>query len=344
MSSSYRLRNWSEYEHALEQRGSLALIVPEDLLRAWSVAGPAASSGTGDPPDTSDASRPRTRRRGRPRVYSDTLITRLLTLQALFHLGDRETIGLARSLFQLLHLAARVPHHTTLARRRARVAVGLPVRPVSRPLHLVVDSTGLAVRGEGSWQLHRCGKAPGEAHVIWKRHYRRTHVGVDEATGELRALGLSTMSVTDGDMLPLLLRAVSAPLRQVTADGGYDEWKCYAAVTARPEHPRAVFPPPRFGKRPGHPRIRQHGNSRAPPLDRDEHIRRIRRVGRRRWKVECGYHRRSLAETFISRYKRLFGDRLHTRSFASQCTEVFIRGAILNQLLWLGRPDSYRIA
>jgi IS5 family transposase len=334
MSSSYRLRNWSQYEHALEQRGSLTLLLPENTLRAWSAAAGAAAKRRG---------RSGARHRGRPRTYSDEAITSLLTLQMVFHLGLRETVGLARSLFARLQLDIPVPDHTTLARRRARLRLGLPVSRRPAPLHLVVDSTGLALRQEGHWQLHRTTgqQAP---RLTWKCHYRRIHLGVDEATGELRALGVSSMSVTDGDMFPALLAAVSAPLTQVTADGGYDEWKCYAAVAARPERPRAVFPPPRFGRRPHHPRIRQHGNCRAPPLDRDEHIRRIRHVGRKRWKVESGYHRRSLAETFISRDKRLFGDRLTSHSFDSQCTEVFLRGALLNQFLWLGRPDAYRVA
>lgn len=336
MSSSYRLRNWSEYEHALEQRGSLSLLIPENTLRAWS-----AAAGVAARPTAGQAVAPR--RRGRPRCYSDAAITSLLTLQTLFHLGLRETVGLARSLFALLQLTLPVPDHTTLARRRAQLRLGLPVSRPTAPLHLVVDSTGLALRQEGHWQLHRTGPH-GPLTLAWKCHYRRIHLGVDAATGELRALGVSSMSVTDADMLPLLLPAVTVPLQQVTADGAYDKWKCYEAVAARPEHPRAVFPPPRLGKRRHYPRIRQHGNSRAPPLDRDAHIRRIRRVGRARWKAECGYHRRSLAETFISRAKRLFGDRLTSHSFDSQCTEVFLRGALLNQFLWLGQPDSYRVA
>jgi IS5 family transposase len=267
----------------------------------------------------------------------------LLTLQAMFHLGLRETVGLARSLFALLHLDTPVPDHTTLARRRARLTLGLPVSRATAPLHLAVDTTGLAVRGEGSWQRHRCGE---RTRLMWIRHYRRLHLGIDatpRTAGELRAVGLSTMDVPDSEMLPPLLEAISAPLRQVTGDGGYDTWPCYAAVAARPEHPRAVFPPPRFGKRPHHPRIRQHGNCRAPPLDRDEHIRAIRRLGRKRWKQECGYHRRSLAETGISRYKRLFGDRLTAKSFHGQFTEVVLRSALLNRFFWLGHPDSYRV-
>jgi len=318
--SSYRLRNWSEYERALEARGSLCLWLSDETLARWRA----------EPP-------PR-RRRGHPRLYSEEAITALLTLSALYHLGLRETAGLVRSVVAALGLALPVPDHTTLSRRRARLAVSLPVTPPRAPLHLVVDSTGLAVRGEGSWQQHRWRRG---VRLTWKRHYLRVHLGVDEATGELRALGVSSLSVTDGEMLPDLLAAVGVPLRQVTGDGGYDQWRCYAAVAARPEHPRAVFPPPRPRTGPHRARIQRHGNAAAPPLDRDEHIRGIRRVGRRRWKAHVGYHRRSLAETAVSRYKRCFGDRVTARTFAGQCAEVFLRGALLNRLLWLGRPNSY---
>lgn len=319
--SSYRLRNWPEYEHALEARGSIALFFSPETLSRWRAE-----------------ARPT---RGHPVVYSDAAITALLMLKDYFHMGFRETVGLARSLFSVLHLDLPVPDHTTLSRRRRRLPAAVPVQPLSpatQPVHLVIDSTGVQLVGEGSWRQHWCGGHPG---LAWMRHYLRVHFAVDEATGELRALGVSTMSVTDGEMLPALLAEVAAPLQQVTGDGAYDRWNCYHAVAARPERPRAVFPPQHGRRR--RARIKQHGNVKGPRLDRDEHIRRIRRVGRRRWKVEVGYHRRSLAETFCSRWKRLFGDRLTARTFDGQATEVFIRGAVLNRLLWLGRPQSYRL-
>jgi len=222
--SSYRLRNWSEYERALEARGSIWLWLPREMLAQWRAQCPSLA------------------RRGQPRVYSKEAITALLMLSALYRLGLRETAGLVRSVFVALGVELPVPDHTTLSRRRARLAVPLPVTPPRAPLHLVVDSTGLALRGEGSWQQHRWRRG---VRLTWKRHYVRVHLGVDEATGELRALGVSSMSVTDGEMLPDLLAAVEVPLCQVTGDGSYDQWRCYAAVAARPDHPRAVFPPPR---------------------------------------------------------------------------------------------------
>ncbi len=71
-------------------------------------------------------------------------------------------------------------------------------------------------------------------------------------------------------------------------------------------------------------------------------MRRIRRVGRARWKHEVGYHKRSLAETEIFRMKKIFGPGISSRKMATQTTEIFIRGAALNRMTALGMPDSYR--
>jgi hypothetical protein len=70
-------------------------------------------------------------------------------------------------------------------------------------------------------------------------------------------------------------------------------------------------------------------------------VRRIRRGGRRRWKREVGYHRRSLVETAISRDKRLFGPGLAVRDPAGLRTTARLRYAALNRMARLGMPDSY---
>ena len=90
-------------------------------------------------------------------------------------------------------------------------------------------------------------------------------------------------------------------------------------------------------------RIWQHGNSNDPPLARDENLRCIRCVGRKRWKQACGYHRRSLAETTVFRVKTIFGNRVRSRSFEGQAAEMLIRCAALNRMTHLGMPDSYAV-
>jgi len=315
-SHRYRLRNWPDYNAALVARGSLTLWCDEAAVAGWVARG-------------------RTGRRGRPRTYSDLAITCMLTLQAVYHLPLRATEGLVRSLVHLLGVALPVADFTTLARRRPRLAVVLPVRVPRGPLHLVVDSTGLKVYGEGEWKVRQHGWS-------YYRTWRKVHLALDVTTHCVRVAALTTADVSDGQCFPALLAAERAPLAQVTGDGSYDEWRCWDAVAARPERPRAVFPVRQGPRRTA--RIRQHGNTRAVPLARDAHVRRIRAVGRAQWKREVDYHRRSLAETTVSRLKGLFGPRLSARQFPAQARELFLRCAALNRMTLLGMPDAVRLA
>lgn len=82
---------------------------------------------------------------------------------------------------------------------------------------------------------------------------------------------------------------------------------------------------------------------RGPPLPRDEAIRYIRQHGWSKWKRVHGYHRRSLVETVLFRFKRLIGRVLRARRFAGQQTEARLGCQILNRMLALGMPESYAV-
>lgn len=313
----YRIRNWAQYNASLRQRGSLTVWFDPDTLARWVDGMP-------------------TGRRGVPRTYSDLAIQCLLTLQAVYHLPLRQTQGLVESLVAQLGLALPVPDYTTLARRRPTLAVELPrrVRAADEPLHLVVDSTGLKVFGEGEWKVRQHGYTK-------RRTWRKLHLGVDPTTHEIVVADVTTNSVHDSQVLPSLLTAVPEPLASCGADGAYDRRACYDALLARtpppgaPAPPRIVIPPRRDA------RIWQHGNCAGAPHPRDAALRRIRQVGRRAWKQESGYHRRSLAETAMYRYKTIFGATLTARGFAAQRVEGLMRCAALNRMTHLGMPDSY---
>ena len=74
---------------------------------------------------------------------------------------------------------------------------------------MVVDSTGLKVVGEGEWKVRQHG---------WqkRRTWRKLHVGVDEATGEIVAQVTTEREVTDDRVLEELLAQVEAPIAQVS--------------------------------------------------------------------------------------------------------------------------------
>ena len=229
-------------------------------------------------------------------------------------------------------LAVRVPDHTTLSRRQADLAVAMPTQPKDQPLHLVVDATGLKVYGEGEWKVRQHG---------WnkRRTWRKLHLGVDEATGEIVAQTLTTNSQDDAGQVEPLLDQVEAPIGAVGGDGAYDRRKVFEALAAPDRGPpmRPIIPPRKDAK------IEQHGNRKAEPLPRDETIRTIRKRGRRTWKKTSGYHRRSIVETQIGRYKQILGDTLRARTLPHQQTETRVGCAVLNRMRALAKPESYPI-
>jgi hypothetical protein len=307
--TQYRIRNWPAYNAALIGRGSLTLWVDEAALEAWRYTGPT--------------------QRGAQYVYAEAAISCVLTLRAVYHLALRATEGFARSVFALLEVTLPVPSYSTLSRRAVALPVALGALPRSTSLHLVIDSSGFKVYGEGEWKVRQHGWSK-------RRTWRKLHLAVDEATGEIVAAVASEAGVSDDEALPDIVAQVEGEIRQVSADGAYDKRHCYDALAERGA--TAIIPPRRDAK------IWQHGNCRGAPWQRDENLRAIRRKGRRRWKQDSGYHRRSLAETTFFRCKTLFGPTVQARAFPQQATELFLKAAALNRMTHLGMPDSSRLA
>jgi len=304
---THRVRNWSQYNKSLVQRGSLTVWVSPEVLAAWTCVPPSG-------------------KRGHPRIYCDVALECMATLRAVYHLAQRATQGLLTSIIKLLGVSVSVPSYSTLSRRQQRLDIQLPKRKPGEGVHVVVDSTGVKVFGEGEWKVRQHG-------YTRRRTWKKLHVGVDEATGDILAFAVTDNSVADHAELPGLLEQIDEPLAQVSADGAYDKRKSYDAIRSRKA--KATIPPRRGA------RIWQHGNSKQERLIRDENLRSIRKHGRNAWKHSSGYHRRSLAETTMSRFKRIFGPTISARTFASQTTEIKVRCKILNAMTQLGTPDSY---
>src|SRR5512147_1356504 len=287
--ATYRIRNWAEYNRALVRRGSLTIWVDQESLDAWDHQGPP--------------------RWGAKVVYSDTAIPCLLTLRAVLHLPLRATPGMARSIFELMGLELGVPHDSTLSRRSADLAVDL-ARRSRGPLHLVLDSTGLKVYGEGEWKVRKHGYSK-------RRTWRKVHLAIDAASHEIQAVAVTEAGVDDAEEVDHLLKPIDREVASAAADGAYDKRKVYRVL--EPRAGRILIPPRKNA------RIWKHGNAAGPPLPRDENLRHIRRSGRKAWKREVGYHIRSLAETGVYRMKAIFGDHLASRQPERQVTEGAVR-------------------
>ena len=308
--SLYRVKNWSEYDKALVQRGSITFWMSDDFETTW--------RHTGE------------KQRGSQFDYSDQAILVMLTIKEVFHLTNREVEGFVRSIFRMMKINLPVPDHTTLSKRGKDLKVNLP-KKANQKLNIVMDSTGLKIYGEGEWKVRQHG-------VSKRRTWRKLHIGADPEDGEIRAVILTENSISDDAAVEVLLEQIEQEIGEFAADGAYDKRKVYDCLNAHSPDVKILIPPRKNA------RIWKHGNTKAERLKRDENLRSIRKHGRKEWKNNSGYHVRSLSETAMFRLKTIFGDELSARLLETQTTQALVRCAALNKMTHLGMPQSYQVA
>ena len=270
------------------------------------------------------------KQRGSQFDYSDQAILMMLTVKEVFHLTNRGVEGFMRSIFQLRKINLPVPDHSTLSKRGKDLKVSLPKKN-SQSLNIVMDSTGLKIYGEGEWKVRMHGASK-------RRTWRKLHIGANPDDGEIQAVLLTENGVSDDQAVEGLLEQIEQTILDFAADGAYDKRRVYDILNAHSPEVNILIPPRKNA------RIWQHGNSKTERLKRDQNLRAIRKLGRREWKEQSGYHVRSLAETIMFRLKTIFGNDLSTRLMETQTTQALIRCMALNQMTLLGMPQSYKVA
>ncbi len=305
----YKVRNWPEYDRALRSRGSLTVWFAEEAVAAWL-------------PDSID------KKRGGQQFYSDIAIETGLTLRSVYKLGLRQTEGFLESIFDFMGLKLPIPDHTTLSRRSGKLkAVRLKRKP-GESVHIILDSTGLKIRGSGEWQETKHG-------LQKRKSWRKLHLAIDEKTGDILASELTTDRNDDPSQVPVMLDQIEGDIQSATADGAYDRKEVYDALESLSSGPAAAVIPPRKD-------AVLSENASDSPTPRDLHIMSIEENGRLKWQKETGYNRRSLVETAMFRYKTIVGACLRSRNFDSQKTEEKIGVAVINKMTGLGMPVSVR--
>ncbi len=197
----YKVRNWAEYNASLVERGSIEVWISQEALANWKsvVSGP--------------------RPKGAQVAYSATAIECLLTLGAVLSLPLRQTEGFGRSVLKLLGTGLKAPNYTTLCKRRKGLKVGLAVSarrvPPATPLHILVDSTGLKVYGEGEWKVRKHGYSK-------RRTWRKLHFSLNENTQEIEIAVLTEVGDDDAGTGSQMLLDMAEPVEQ--GRGDYTCW------------------------------------------------------------------------------------------------------------------------
>lgn len=316
----YQIKNWREYNQSLVNRGNVTIWIGEDIRDNW-------------------YNKEHTGQQGKPIVYTDTAIETALTIREVFHLPLRQTEGFLNSLLTIMQVNLKSPDYSTLSIRGEvlPIKIGFP-NSSNRPLHVVVDSTGVKIYGEGEWKVRQHG---------WSKHrsWRKLHLGVDANSQEIKDAQVTGNNVADSEVFPSLIQNIiddsngndndKSVIDKASGDGAYDRKSCYDILSQK--NIQAIIPPQKNA------RIWQHGNSSDPPLDRDENLRQIRKVGRAKWKRGINYHKRSLAETCVFRLKTIFTDKVRARKIKRQTTEILLRCKILNKMTLLGMPQTIKV-
>ena len=304
--NKYKIINWKEYNESLKQRGSITIWISKEALELWKYTGPKLKGGQ--------------------KKYSDLAIETSLTIRKVYHLKLRQTEGFVNSLIQIMQVNLEVPDYSTLSRRAGKLNISLGNFKDNGNIDIVVDSTGLKVYGEGEWKVRKYG---------WSKHrtWRKLHIGIDGVTQEIIAEELTENNIDDADVIEDVLN-VSDNIDSFTGDGAYDKKKVRKILTKKKI--KQKIPPQRNAV-----------ISKEADYDlqsRDKAIKRIKSIGIEKWKQEVGYHRRSLVEVAMFRYKTIIGDKILSRKFVNEKVEVRLGCAILNKMTALGMPVSIKVA
>ncbi|MDU9007068.1 transposase [Sedimentitalea todarodis] len=103
-------------------------------------------------------------------------------------------------------------NYSTLSRRAPLLEIAPDTRTASGPMTLVVDSTGLRVRGGRDWMREKHGLPKA------RRTWCKLHIGIDPKSGELVASRLTTEHVGGPGALPDLLAGVVGRVHRFIAD------------------------------------------------------------------------------------------------------------------------------
>lgn len=311
MKQKYRITNWRQYNRSLRDRGNIFLYFSPEVLKNW-------HNGNGWKKDC-----------GRPRKYSQTAIELCLTLRLLFHLPLRQTQGFVEGLIAKLSLCIQCPDYTLLSRRAPELEKKL--KRFAQPkgaVHVLIDSSGLKVFGEGEWKVRTHGKDK-------RRTWKKIHITIDADGKMVLSTEITSSNVHDSTMVKPLLDPIEN-IEDFTGDGAYDTDGSYRYLENRKAKP--IIPPRENA-------ITDDRHS----AERNAAVRKIHEYGdneeaRKRWKQEVGYHKRSLVENAFYRRKTILGPNLRSRTEKNQVVEGLLGSHILNKMTQMGMPVSLRIS
>lgn len=288
-----RKRNWRQYNKSLVQRGSLSFLIDPKCLKRLK---PKGRKGP-----------------GRPLAFSDQLILMLLMIKVHFKLPYRMLEGFTKYILK----GMKLPTYSLTCKRASKLHLDLPKLSAARPHTIIVDASGIKVFGEGEWKVKVHGKGR-------PRKWIKLHLAIDARTQEIVAELTTDSAVGDPTAFPNLFTQVNRQVKEVIADGAYDSGDIRSLI--KRQGGKALIPPPK------------NGVCNGIDVDRDQAVLDIRvlggdKIARSIWGKLTGYSRRALVETTFSRYKRMFGEKVFSRTYERQIVENRLKCLLMNKMI-----------
>ncbi|AIZ56719.1 transposase DDE domain protein [Candidatus Methanoplasma termitum] len=275
-------RHWDEYNQRLVERGRIFW----DL--SWV-------------PKHLDEIGSNEKKRGRPRLYGDALISYVSRVRTVTGIPFRMLEGLFKPVFDLIGI--EVPSYPTLWRRCTSLEAAAGIKATARKRIVAVDSTGIKVTVRGGWMREK-----------WKVHkgWLKLHILSDVETNEILAFVATDERSSDAKHLLALVDAALAAghgIAKVLADGAYDTRKNWNGMRER----KIEFI--------AHIRKNASTTSRGCTV-RSAHVRERNAIGEDEWRKRYGYNMRWKVESVFSDLKRMFGESVSSKTFENMVAEI----------------------
>lgn len=321
MSKTQKIRNWKDYNEALVKRGEIIFSFDESYLKKLHYSGKQNPGGI--------------------RRFSHSMYEYLLTIKVLLRLPWRATIGLARAILRRVYKKdIHLPNFAHAAREVNKL--NLKIKSYSKEqiasgMEIAFDSTGVNVYTTSGYHQRKYGK---ESLYRKRDQWKKVHFAIDLNEQQILSMAYTKSNINDCEVVSELSKNIKGKVRKIIADGAYDTEETHKLIDDWGA--QAIIPPAITSKA-------QHELKNKKPYkeylkQRDEIINRIRKeedfkTGLKQWKIESGYHRRSLIESCIFRFKRIFGFYLHQKQEKGRRNEIITKVNILNKMALLGRPQ-----
>lgn len=323
MSTRQKVRNWSVYNKSLIKRGGIIFNFNQNYLSHLYYTAKQV--------------------RGGAKQYSEQMYEYLLTIKVLFRLPWRGTIGFAEGLLKKAfpHDVIRLPDFAHASRSCARLDLKIrQMLPIVRAegMELAFDSTGISVYTTSGYHQRKHGK---NSLYRKKEQWKKIHVAMDLNSMQVICAHYSDSNINDCEAINIMSQSIKGKVGSVRADGAYDTEAFRKIITDWGGV--AIIPPASTSK--SQDELQKKPKYKKYYLEeRDKAIKMIResasfKEGLKEWKVQSGYHKRSLIEAFMFRLKRTFGFYLHNKTIEGRINEIITKMNLLNLMASFGRAE-----